>query len=50
MDMRTRHLLSSKKIFEAATLALLQPSVKAALAREGRAATLLPSPEKFAAF
>jgi tripartite-type tricarboxylate transporter receptor subunit TctC len=38
------------KIFEAATLALQQPSVKAALAREGTAVSLSPSPEQFAAF
>lgn len=39
-----------KKIFDAATLALQQPSVKAALAREGTAVTLSPSPEQFAVF
>nr|MDP2190482.1 tripartite tricarboxylate transporter substrate binding protein [Rhodoferax sp.] len=39
-----------KKIFEAATSAMQQPSVKAALAREGTDVTLSQSPEQFAAF
>ncbi len=39
-----------KKIFDAATLAMQQPSVKAALAREGTDVTLSQSPEQFAAF
>ena len=39
-----------KKIFDAATMAMQQPSVKAALAREGTDVTLSQSPEQFAAF
>ena len=39
-----------KKIFDATTTALQQPSVKAALAREGTEVALSPSPEHFAAF
>ncbi len=39
-----------KKLFEAATTAMQQPSVKAALAREGTDATLSTSPEQFASF
>ena len=39
-----------KKIFEAAATAMQQPSVKAALAREGTDVTLSSSPEQFAAF
>lgn len=39
-----------KKIFDAATTALQQPSVKAALAREGTDVALSSSPEQFAAF
>ncbi len=38
------------KLFEAATLAMQQPSVKAALAREGTDVTLSTSPANFAAF
>ena len=39
-----------KKIFEAATSAMQQPSVKVALAREGTDVTLSQSPDQFAAF
>lgn len=39
-----------KKLFESATLAMQQPSVKAALAREGTEVVLSSSPEQFAAF
>jgi len=39
-----------KKIFEATTTAMQQPTVKAALAREGTDVALSPSPEQFAAF
>jgi len=39
-----------KKIFEATTTAMQQPSVKAALAREGTGVALSQSPEQFAAF
>lgn len=39
-----------KKLFEAASAALQQPSVKAALAREGTDANLSSSPEQFATF
>ena len=39
-----------KKIFDAATVAMQQPSVKAALAREGTDVSLSQSPEQFAAF
>ena len=39
-----------KKIFDATTLAMQQPQVKAALAREGTEVSLSASPEKFAAF
>ena len=39
-----------KKIFEAATSAMQQPSVKTALAREGTDVALSQSPEQFAAF
>lgn len=39
-----------KKIFDAATVALQQPQVKAALAREGTEVSLSASPEQFAAF
>ncbi|WP_332776073.1 tripartite tricarboxylate transporter substrate binding protein [Polaromonas sp.] len=39
-----------KKIFEATATAMQQPSVKAALAREGTEVALSPSPEQFAAF
>ncbi len=39
-----------KKIFEAAATAMQQPSIKAALAREGTDVTLSSSPEHFAAF
>ena len=39
-----------RKIFEAATRAMQQPSVKAALAREGTDVSLSQSPEQFAAF
>ncbi|MDP3797449.1 MAG: tripartite tricarboxylate transporter substrate binding protein [Polaromonas sp.] len=39
-----------KKIFDAATVAMQQPSVKAALAREGTEVSLSQSPEQFAAF
>jgi len=38
------------KLFEATTLAMQQPQVKAALAREGTAVALSSSPEQFAAF
>jgi tripartite-type tricarboxylate transporter receptor subunit TctC len=38
------------KLFDAATLALQQPQVKAALAREGTEVSLSASPEQFAAF
>lgn len=38
------------KLFDAATLALQQPQVKAALAREGTEVSLSTSPEQFAAF
>lgn len=39
-----------KKVFEAATYAMQQPNVKAALAREGTEVSLSASPEKFAEF
>jgi tripartite-type tricarboxylate transporter receptor subunit TctC len=39
-----------KKIFDATTIAMQQPQVKAALAREGTEVSLSASPEKFAAF
>lgn len=39
-----------QKIFEATTIAMQQPSVKAALARDGTGVTLSQSPEQFAAF
>ena len=39
-----------KKIFDAATLAMQQPSVKAALAREGTEVSLSASPEAYSAF
>jgi tripartite-type tricarboxylate transporter receptor subunit TctC len=39
-----------KKLFEAATIAMQQPGVKAALAREGTDVALSSSPEQFAAF
>lgn len=39
-----------KKIFDAATVAMQQTSVKAALAREGTEVSLSQSPEQFAAF
>jgi tripartite-type tricarboxylate transporter receptor subunit TctC len=39
-----------KKIFEAATVAMQQPMVKAALAREGTEVSLSASPDAFAAF
>jgi tripartite-type tricarboxylate transporter receptor subunit TctC len=39
-----------KKIFDAATVAMQQPSVKAALAREGTDVSLSASPDDFAAF
>ena len=39
-----------KKIFEATTAAMQQPSVRAALAREGTDVALSASPEQFAAF
>ncbi len=39
-----------KKIFDAATVALQQPQVKAALAREGTEVSLSTSPEQFATF
>lgn len=39
-----------KKLFDAATTAMQQPSVKAALAREGMDVALSQSPEQFAAF
>jgi len=39
-----------RKIFEATTTAMQQPSVKAALAREGTDVSLSQSPEQFAAF
>lgn len=39
-----------KKIFDATTVAMQQPSVKAALAREGTDVALSSSPEQFAAF
>lgn len=39
-----------KKIFDATTTAMQQPSVKAALAREGTEVTLSSSPDQFAAF
>lgn len=39
-----------KKIFDAATTAMQQPSVKAALAREGTEVAMSPSPEQFSAF
>lgn len=38
------------KLFEAASLAMQQPQVKAALAREGTETSLSASPEQFAAF
>jgi tripartite-type tricarboxylate transporter receptor subunit TctC len=39
-----------KKIFDAATTAMQQPSVKAALAREGTEVALSASPEQFSTF
>jgi tripartite-type tricarboxylate transporter receptor subunit TctC len=39
-----------RKIFEASAVAMQQPNVKAALAREGTDVTLSSSPEQFAAF
>ena len=39
-----------RKIFESASLAMQQPSIKAALAREGTGVSLSASPEDFAAF
>ena len=39
-----------KKIFDAATFAMQQPSIKAALAREGTEVSLSSSPEDYAAF
>ena len=39
-----------KKIFDAAHTAMSQPSVKAALAREGTDVSLSASPEQFGAF
>ena len=39
-----------RKIFEAASLAMQQPSIKAALAREGTGVALSTSPEDFGAF
>ena len=39
-----------KKIFDAATLAMQQPSIKASLAREGTEVSLSASPDAFAAF
>ncbi|WP_298933498.1 tripartite tricarboxylate transporter substrate binding protein [uncultured Ramlibacter sp.] len=39
-----------KKLFDAATAAMQQPSVKAALAREGTEVSLSGSPEQFASF
>ncbi len=39
-----------KKIFEAATVAMQQPMIKAALAREGTEVSLSASPDAFAAF
>lgn len=39
-----------KKIFDAAATAMQQPSVKAALAREGMEVAMSPSPEQFSAF
>lgn len=39
-----------RKLFEATTVAMQQPGVKAALAREGTDVTLSASPEQFAAF
>jgi tripartite-type tricarboxylate transporter receptor subunit TctC len=39
-----------KKIFDAATTAMQQPSVKAALAREGTEVALSASPERFSTF
>jgi tripartite-type tricarboxylate transporter receptor subunit TctC len=39
-----------RKIFDAATLAMQQPSIKAALAREGTEVSLSASPEDYAAF
>jgi tripartite-type tricarboxylate transporter receptor subunit TctC len=39
-----------KKIFDATTIAMQQPQVKTALAREGTSVSLSASPEKFAAF
>ena len=39
-----------KKIFDAAAVAMQQPSIKAALAREGTEVSLSASPEDFAAF
>ena len=40
----------AKKIFDAATVAMRQPSIKAALAREGTEVSLSASPDDFAAF
>ena len=39
-----------KKVFEAPTAAMKQPSVKAALARDGTEVSISASPEQFAAF
>lgn len=39
-----------RKIFDAATVAMQQPSIKAALAREGTEVNLSVSPEQFASF
>jgi tripartite-type tricarboxylate transporter receptor subunit TctC len=39
-----------KKIFDATTTAMQQPSVKAALARDGTEVSLSGSPEQFASF
>ena len=39
-----------KKIFEAATVAMQQPAIRAALAREGTEVSLSASPDAFAAF
>ena len=39
-----------RKIYDATAAAMQEPSVKAALAREGTEVSLSPSPEKFAEF
>jgi tripartite-type tricarboxylate transporter receptor subunit TctC len=39
-----------KRIFDAATLAMQQPSIKAALAREGTEVSLSASPEAYGSF